>query len=124
MGTITQAMIEKAYHLAKDVNRLKKSESVAVSELQNIGMNPASAQMYIENFSHMMAGKCFKRTMNQASFRYYLQNICEEFGDATLRKALKATFEHFQYYESHGRGRLAGVESIAKEFSRRLQLQA
>lgn len=114
---ITMEMTQIAYDMAKQVY----SKSVSLTEgrellVKETGMNSASAGDYINNFLAMMSGKCYCRTMNSQTTRYYLERISEDYGKDALNNALTACEEHTKYYATLGYGQLKKIEQIIVEY--------
>jgi hypothetical protein len=116
---ITLEIIEKAYHLSKDVYEQKLSIANAQSTLVNeLNMHAGSARDYISNFQEMMAGECYKRTMNGLATEHYLKRIQSDFGKKNLENALNSVLLHIEYYEQFSNGKLRNIRKIHEEFSR------
>lgn len=116
---ITLDIVKQVYPLAKSVREGK----LDITDVQNKlakDMDPGSAQDYVRAFLHMMEGECYKRTINAAATEYYLEMIHADFGQQALRIALSAVKQHTKYYGDLGYGRLVSIESIHREFSKKL----
>lgn len=99
MGTITNEIVEKAYVVAKDFYDDRISLKQAQNMLVKDGMNENSAVDYIYNYSNLIQGKLFTRTINAYGTEYYLQRIYEENGQSGLQIALISLSQHIDYYE-------------------------
>lgn len=113
---ITQTMIHEAYAQAHAVYSGDTPVGEAVSALRALGMHPGSARDYVNNFQKMMKGEVFKRTMNSAAIRYYLENILNDEGKAILKKAVSSVRQHVEYYEKFSNGKLRKIHVIIEEF--------
>jgi 5-methylcytosine-specific restriction protein A len=81
------------------------------------GMNPASARDYIKNFSQLMGGLIFHRTMNVFATDYYFTNIYKDFGVGSLSQALSAVTKHIEYYEGLRPIRLNRLREVVERHS-------
>jgi 5-methylcytosine-specific restriction protein A len=121
MSKIDDAKIAAAYIAASSVRSGKLTEEAAVSSLiRDVQMNRTSATIYVRNLKNMLDGIPLKRTMNAATFRYYLEHVLNDFGSEGASNALSAVRAHVAYYESLDRGRLASVTAVCDEFEDRL----
>jgi hypothetical protein len=64
----------------------------------------------------MMDGKVYARTLNEYATRYFLEQIRQDYGEASFKKALDACKQHAAYYATLGHGRLAYVERMVEEY--------
>ena len=117
---ITLDIVKQIYPFAKSVHEKKLDISAVQNKLAK-DMDPGSAQDYVRAFLHMMKGECYKRTINAPATKYYLKMIHADFGQQALRVALSAVKQHTKYYGDLGYGRLASIENIHREFSKKLQ---
>lgn len=99
---ITEEMIKKSYELAKEVYNYEIEMQDAVSALEDVGMNPASAWMYLDCFSHMMNGECYKRAISIMAMVYYVSKIEDDFGDKYKHRALEAVRQNYLYRKEKG----------------------
>lgn len=100
MNKITDIQISTCYKYAKSVyskGLTLEQANNAISE--ETGMTSASAEMYIQVFNKMMEGKVYKRTINAAATKYYLDQISLEYGYDYLRKAISAVEQHIDSYK-------------------------
>jgi len=81
------------------------------------GINQGTAGDYITNFSAMMEGKRYTRTLTIDATRYFILHIREDFGEPKFKNAIVACKKHAEYYASLGYSRLRYVEKIVDEFS-------
>ncbi|AZV80381.1 HNH endonuclease [Parasedimentitalea marina] len=80
-------------------------------------MNRASASDMIRNFSQMLKGEEYHRTLSELVTRFYFERICLEFGFECLKKAIQATMAHIEYYEAlSSGGNRPGLRKLCKEF--------
>lgn len=99
MGSITNNQIHKAYKIGKEIYLNKMSLSEGTEILKNLGMKKSSSLDYIYAYSNLVQGKPFTRTMNSYGINYYLQQIHREKGADGLKTALRAFYQHIEYYE-------------------------
>ncbi len=111
-------VIKQIYPIAKNVFERKYNMDDAQSRLVNeVGMNPNSALMYLQAFQKMMEGVGYKRAINGTATRYYLEMIDLDYGRPALIKALSTVDKHIMYYDGLGRGKLQNIRKIHQEFS-------
>lgn len=110
---ITLDMSKGALDTAKKVYRGELTRSEGKIEInRRTGMNEGSAQDFITIFLAMMSGKVYKRAFNNATNKFLLESIKQEFGEESYRKALKAVQQHIDYYATLGKGKLTGLQRI------------
>lgn len=110
---ITLDMSKGALEIAKKVFLRELTRSEGKIEInKHTGMNEGSAQDFITIFLAMMSGNVYKRAFNNATNKFLLENIRQEFGEESFRKALKAVQQHIDYYSTLGKGRLTGLQRI------------
>ncbi len=68
-------------------------------KLTDIGMNPASAVMYLTAYSSMLTGRVFKRGMKIADSRRMFNHIMRKYGEDRFRLAIKAYDLHLKELE-------------------------
>lgn len=100
--SITEEMIKKSYELAKEVYNATLEMQDAVSVLEDMGMNTSSAWMYLDCFSHMMNGECYKRDISRTAVNYYVDNITKDFGEEFKQKAIEAVRQNYLYRKEKG----------------------
>ena len=108
--------IEIIYDYADRFYRKEITLSNAVSELQNIGINKNSAVDYLYNFSHLVNGRVFTRTMNLLSTKYFLDRILEKYGSKGLKDALQSLSLHIDYYEGIIKGNIIKPKELLNEY--------
>lgn len=99
MGKITDKMIEKSYKVGKQFYKKQVSLKDGTKLLAEMGMNQNSAVDYVYNYSNLIQGKLFTRTMSSYATEYYLKKINEENGINGLENALLSLSQHIDYYE-------------------------
>jgi 5-methylcytosine-specific restriction protein A len=99
MGRITNEMVEKSFEIGKEFYNNRISLKDGIKTLTDIGMNENSAVDYVYNYSNLIQGKLFTRTINIYGTEYYLKKIYEENGDSGLQNALLSLSQHIDYYE-------------------------
>lgn len=108
--------IEIIYDYADRFYRKEITLSNAVSELHNKGINKNSAVDYLYNFSHLVNGRVFTRTMNLLSTKYFLDRILEKYGSIGLKNALQSLSLHIDYYEGITRGNVIKPKELLTEY--------
>jgi 5-methylcytosine-specific restriction protein A len=104
--------------VAKEIWLERKSIGAGVAELtETHRMNDSSARDYITDFTHLMEGRIFHRTMNVYATGYFLEKIQEDFGPNALRLAIKSQIEHVDYYERLRKTRLNKIRAVLKRFT-------
>lgn len=100
---ITKEMIERIYELAKDVYENKIDQETAANKVSSeLDMNINSAYMYIYCVISMLNGEVFKREINSAAVKYYIEKIFQDYGKEYGDKALKSYRMHIDYKEKIG----------------------
>lgn len=109
---------EEAYKQAAKVWHKKIPESEAIGILvADLGMNRASASDMIRNFSQMLKGEEYHRTLSGLVTRFYFERICVDFGLEYLSKAIVSTMAHIDYYEALSTGgNRPGLRKLCEEF--------
>jgi 5-methylcytosine-specific restriction protein A len=98
---ISKEAIESIYSLSVAVHRKHLSRQHAVADAsQQGGMSKASAQNFIYNLSHMLAGDEYKRAMNIEATEYFLRGIYSDFGIESFKMAITSVKKHIEYYKA------------------------
>ena len=110
--------VEASYKLAVEVWNGTTTEAEARNKLHTeLGMNSGSASDLIRNFSQMMRGETYHRTLNHETTRYYFENIWSDFGEQYLALAIQATKNHLKYYMHLATGSAQpGLRKICEQF--------
>lgn len=116
MNRIGNREIELMFKTAEKFhnNELSLKQAVEILEKENINKN--SAVDYIYNYSNLINGKVFTRTMNIPSTKYYLENILKTKGEKVLQKALQSLSLHIDYYEGISGNNVKKRKEILNEF--------
>ena len=102
---IPRKAIENIYRLAVAVHQKQLSRQDAVADaFQQGGMSEASAQNFIYNLPHMLAGDEYKRAMSIGATEYFLRGIYSDFGLESFRMAVASVRNHIEYYGSKRQG--------------------
>ena len=113
---LTNKMIEQLYQLAKNVYFKKLSMTEAKENAVLLyGINRGTAEGYIRDFAHLLAGEKYIRTMNEQATRYFLDNISVDFGRDALSASLIAVQKHKEYYEKKA-SKQRYLERILKDY--------
>ncbi|WHY20114.1 hypothetical protein QNH28_03575 [Paenibacillus sp. G2S3] len=62
-----------------------------------------------------MSAKVYKRAFNNATSKFFLESIRQQFGDESYRNALKAVQQHIDYYSTLGKVKLTGLQRIVDQ---------
>lgn len=118
---ISDAAINESYRLAKKHYEGELSQREAVDQLyNNFGMNRNSAKDYLINFKQMKDGNIYKRCNNAYATDYFLKNLYDDYGTATLRNALNAVNAHVKYYEQLRKTKLRNISELLEKYSKLL----
>lgn len=91
-------MIELAFELGhQSLNQ--NSEKLRWELVDRYGMNPSSAQGYIEVVRAMLQGKRYTRTISAKGTEWFLLQIHKNYGMDGLHKAVLSLGEHLDYQE-------------------------
>jgi 5-methylcytosine-specific restriction protein A len=117
---ITEENVNAIYDLANEVytGRISQKDAVELASNQKM-MSSGSAQGYIQNFRYIMEGFVYKRTMNLAGTRCFLERICKDYGKQKLQQALEVVSGHVQYYNSLGYGKQVQTQELIEEFQKK-----
>lgn len=121
---ITPEQIAKAYDAASLVYEGKLTSGKAAKELnEKYGLNISSARDFIGQYSSLLRGEVFKRTLSALALEYFLSRIAMDHGKAALDNALIAGWRHVEYYEKIG-GALGKFRSVLESFQSELTVPA
>ena len=121
MTKITLDVVKQIYPIAKDVYKGRLDIKDAQDKLvRDVKMNPSSAGGYIRVFLRMMKGEYYTRTINQDATRHFLEMVDADFNQQALRVALSSIKQHIKYYKSRRPGGLPSIQSIYREFQKRI----
>ena len=116
---ITLDVIKQIYPLAKDVFEQRADIYDAHNTLvEDVGMNEATAMIYLQIFQNMMKGECYKRSINGATTEYFLEMILADYGQEAFKTALSSVDKYIKNYESHGWGEKRNIRNIHNKFSK------
>lgn len=117
MATITRKEFVAAYEVARSREQGGLTDARAKQILANEhGMNLSSANDYLDAYRHMRSGEVFKRTINAAAAKYYLEQIRADFGDVGAALALESLERHIHYYEPVRGARCVSLRDVAGAF--------
>lgn len=115
---ITNHMIEVSYEYSRKVYHkqieLRKALDAIVAAT---GMGRRSALAYVHNFSQMIEGNEYHRTMNTRATEYFLLKILNDYGKDYFDKALQAVKAHTEYYAKQGNGSLRAIKDLVRRLS-------
>ena len=97
---MTDEMVRKAYEEGKKVIEWQIKKEEAIKELESIGMNPSSADMYLIALSKMLAGENFKMNLNYDCTEYYIKQIRKDYWIESAIKACDSLESHIAYLQS------------------------
>jgi 5-methylcytosine-specific restriction protein A len=110
---ITNEAVHQIYDLAKSAykKQLTEPEAIEIALNQQL-MSEASAKMYIVAFNYMIAGKTYKKTINQYATEYFLNSLHSDFGLPIFQKAIVAVKDHLEHYKKQGKGGLPSIRNL------------
>lgn len=115
---ITNQMIEVSYDYSKRVYQKQIELGKALDAIVTAtGMGRGSALAYVHDFSQMMQGCEYRRTMNTKATEYFLLNILNDYGKEQFVNALQAVKAHTEYYAKQGKGSLRAIEELVLRLS-------
>jgi len=118
---ITPKQIETAFETASRVYDGQLTPTNAAKELhEKYGLNISSARDFIVQYSCLMRGEIFKRTISAPAMEYFLSQIVQQRGRAALDTALVAAWKHVEYYEGIQSVRLGKFRSVLDSFQANL----
>ena len=104
MLKITLEMSKDAYEIAKRVYWGQLTRTEAKIDINKVtGMSEGSAQAFITIFLAMMNGVEYKRAFNNATNKFLLEKIRQDFGSEAYKNALSAVQKHIDYYSTLGK---------------------
>lgn len=112
---ITPGLILECYNAAKRVVAGELAESSAIKDLAEVGMNPASASIYVRCLRHLLVGEVFSRTISAPAAKFYLENIRADFGEDAFLRALQSVELHIAGYNALGKGKLVSLAKLVGE---------
>lgn len=116
--------IELLFEYGKKVYKEEIKISTAIKKLAQKGINKNSASDYIYNYSNLVEGRLFTRTMNVKSTKYYLDKIYETLGTEPLKNALQSLSLHIDYYESITSHNVVKRKLLLKEYLEKHGMQS
>jgi hypothetical protein len=118
MNKIQPEATHAAYDVAKRVyeGQLRHKQGLDILE-RDYGLNRNSAADYVQDYSCMVEGRLFTRTLNAYAIRYFLQGFLKDGGRSQLLNALSALRQHIEYYEKTGGRAVREGRAIYDQFS-------
>src|SRR4051812_12548617 len=89
---------EAAYEYGRLVFAKAMRVTDAISALEKIGLNQASATFYIYNLRQMLNGTLYQRAMSVQSTDDFLAWIRRDYGPSALRNAVASLEKHIPYF--------------------------
>jgi 5-methylcytosine-specific restriction protein B len=80
-------------HIVEDIKEVIQRENI-------FNWNNASLTDYINDLVYMIKGQSFARTINKFSEKYFIEKICEDFGNELCSNAKESLRLHKEYYKS------------------------
>lgn len=118
MATITSNQIHAAFALSSDVYNGKITPGVAADRLNSeTGLNLGSARDFFVQFSSMLSGAVFKRSLSAEAAGYFLSSLLATRGQPAANSAVVALWKHIAYYESLGHGNLNKLRTVVAAFA-------
>lgn len=118
---MTDEMTDLCYRGGKRVFAGEKPADVASEIAAQSGMNQNSAIMYLYAVDAMMQGTVYKRAINAKALRRYFDSIYSEYGNAGLKRAIRATRLHIAYRRDCGH-QVDSIEAICDDYKARYQI--
>ncbi|MGV0947538.1 HNH endonuclease [Empedobacter falsenii] len=116
MSKITIEKVAELFATAVKFHQNEITLKEATIYLETKGINSNSSVDYLYNYSNMISGKLFTRTMNVISTKYYLDKILEINGIDSLKKALNSLSLHIDYYESVSNSKVKKRKEILNKY--------
>lgn len=101
-GQITPEMAMLTCKLGDKIYLGQMRQPDAKKKLAEIGMNEASAAMYLTAYRRMLTGEVFKRGVKVSDSRRMFEHIRKVYGKNGIRKAIKAYDLHLRELEVRG----------------------
>ncbi len=121
---ITLEMVKVFYASAKEVYDGRIDMDEALDQLENIS-GRGSAKIYLSVFASMRNGEGYKRTINMAATRYFLDQIFTDYQVDGLKNALDALNAHIEYFEGFiGEGKMKNMRRMRNVFVNKLPVVA
>lgn len=124
MSKINLEIVKELYSTAEKFHSNEISLKDSTKHLEILGINPNSSVDYLYNYSNLVNGKLFTRTMNVISTEYYLDRILETKGIETLKKALYSLSLHIDYYESVSNSKVKKRKEILNKYLAKYSIPA
>lgn len=120
---ITLEQIKESYEIGTQVYEGDLDRRKGIEILVSRGMSAGSAKIYINKYKWMRLGKIYKRTLSELGTQYFLEKICQKYGDEGLEKALDSLYFSLVSYEQKGR-KLVGQWKIYDNYCRKLGIES
>ena len=118
---MTAEKIEAVYKMTSERFKangpLNRSDITSIRDklVKNMGLNQASAEIYISNLSRLLIGEFYVPSISQQAVRFFLCEIFSDFGQAALNTALLSLMGHIENENKLGRP-VPGLRAIYDEF--------
>lgn len=116
MSKIGNREIVVLYKTAEKYHKHEITFKEATEALEKENINKNTASDYLHNYSKLVNGIGFTRTMNIAATRYFLEKISETKGYEILQKALLSLSLHIEYYEDISGSKVKKRNEILNEY--------
>lgn len=116
MKKIGATEIELLFETAERFYNQEITLKEAIEILKELDINKNSGVDYLYNYSKLINGQLFTRTMNIPSTIYFLENILKTKGEKILQKALYSLSLHIDYYEGISGGKVKKIKEILNEY--------
>ena len=116
MKKIGATEIELLFETAERFYNQEITLKEAIEILKELDINKNSGVDYLYNYSKLINGQLFTRTMNISSTIYFLENILKTKGEKILQKALYSLSLHIDYYEGISGGKVKKIKEILNEY--------
>lgn len=116
---MTDEMILSCYKHGKELYAGGNMSDLVESVVKETNMNRNSVVMYLYAVCNMLEGSVYKRAISTKATEKYFALIFEEYGQAGLEKAIKATREHVKYRRACGH-MVDSIERICDQYQAKM----
>lgn len=111
---MTDEMLEACYEYGKRASNGENLQELAAEIAEKTDMNRNSAIMYLYAVCGMLEGMIYKRAISAKAVQVYFNKIFKEYGNAGLKKAIRATRLHVDYRRECGQ-KVDSLEELCKK---------
>lgn len=119
---ISKLQLDAIADVSEQIFYGKTTHKAGIELLENQHkVNPSSAAMLVNNYSCMMTGKVFKRTMGNQSVIALLDKIFMDIGEFKKSNAISSLKEHVIYYEKYTGSNRRTLREIISNYETRIK---